>query len=69
MYTLEGRYRVQLGDAQFDAPPGSFIFIPGGTPHTWQNVSDTPARFFAAFTPAAPQFEQFFVRYVLGSEV
>jgi oxalate decarboxylase/phosphoglucose isomerase-like protein (cupin superfamily) len=39
------------------------IFIPRGTPHTWQNVGDTPARFFATFTPAAPQFEQFFVRY------
>ena len=63
IYTLEGRYRVQLGDAQFNAPPGSFIFIPRGTPHTWQNVGDTPARFFAAFTPAAPQVEQFFARY------
>jgi quercetin dioxygenase-like cupin family protein len=63
IYTLEGRYRVQLGDSQFDAPPGSFVFIPRGTWHTWQNVGNGPARFFAALYPAAPQFEQFFVRY------
>lgn len=63
IYTLVGRYRFQLDDAQVEAPPGSFLFIPRGTAHTWQNVGNTPARFFAAFTPAAPQFEQFFMRY------
>jgi len=63
IYTLEGVYLVQLGDAQFEAPPGSFVFIPRGTPHTWQNVGRTPARFFAALVPASPEFEQFFVRY------
>jgi quercetin dioxygenase-like cupin family protein len=63
IYTVEGLYRVQLGDARFDAPPGSFFFIPRGTAHTWQNVGTTPARFFAALIPASPEFEQFFVRY------
>jgi quercetin dioxygenase-like cupin family protein len=63
IYTLEGTYRIKLGDQLFDAPVGSFIFIPRGTAHTWQNIGDTLARFFAAFTPAAPEFEQFFVRF------
>jgi quercetin dioxygenase-like cupin family protein len=63
IYTVEGHYRVRLGDAQFDAPPGSFFFIPRGTAHTWQNVGTTPARFFAAMIPASPEFEQFFLRY------
>jgi quercetin dioxygenase-like cupin family protein len=63
IYTVEGHYRIQLGDAQFDAPPGSFVFIPRGTAHTWQNVGPAPARFFAALIPASPEFEQFFVRY------
>ena len=63
IHTLAGRYRFQLGDSQFDAPPGSFIFIPRGVAHTWQNAGETAARFFAAFTPAAPRFEEFFVRY------
>jgi quercetin dioxygenase-like cupin family protein len=63
IYTLNGRFRVLLAETLFDAPPGSFVFIPRGTPHTWQNVADTPARFFATIMPASIRFEQFFVRY------
>jgi quercetin dioxygenase-like cupin family protein len=63
IYTVEGCFRVRLGDELFDAPAGSFIFIPRGTAHTWRNIGDAPARFFAALIPAAPEFEQFFVRY------
>ena len=63
IYTLEGRFRIRLGDQLLDAPAGSFIFIPRGTPHTWQNSGDTTARFFAALMPGATEFEQFFVRY------
>ena len=49
--------------SEFEAPPGSFVFIPRGTAHTWQNVGATLARLFAAMIPASPEFEQFFVRY------
>jgi hypothetical protein len=38
-------------------------FHPKGTAHTWQNIGDTTARFFAALMPGAPEFEQFFVRF------
>jgi quercetin dioxygenase-like cupin family protein len=62
-YTLEGRFRFRLGDALHDAPVGSFVFIPRGAPHTWQNVGDAPARFVAALMPAAPSFERFFDRF------
>src|SRR2546425_3469053 len=63
IYTLEGTFRVKLGDTLHDAPPRSFVFIPRGTPHTWQNVGAEPARFFATIMPAATAFEQFFTRY------
>lgn len=63
IYWLEGRFRIKLGDVIQDAGPGSFVFIPSGTPHTWQNVSDRPARFFATIMPAAKAFEEFFERY------
>jgi quercetin dioxygenase-like cupin family protein len=63
IYTLEGRFRIRLGDELHDAPAGSFVFIPRGAPHTWQNIGDTGARFLAVLMPAAPEFEQFFVRY------
>jgi len=63
IWILEGRFRVRLGDDMNEAAPGAFVFIPRGTPHTWQNIGDAPARFFAGTMPASIAFEQFFVRY------
>jgi quercetin dioxygenase-like cupin family protein len=63
IYTLDGTFRVRLGDDLVDAVPGSFVFIPRNTPHTWQNVSDGAARFVATLIPASVEFEEFFLRY------
>jgi quercetin dioxygenase-like cupin family protein len=63
IYTLDGHFRVQLADALTDAPPGSFVFIPRGTAHTWQNVGDASARLLATIMPADRRFEQLFLRY------
>src|SRR3954462_9422941 len=63
IYTLAGQFRIKLADELIDAPAGSFVFIPRGTPHTWQNIGDAPARFFATLMPAARGFEEFFTRY------
>lgn len=62
-YILDGQFRVQLAARLLDAPPGSFVFIPRGVPHTWQNVGATPARLLATVVPADPHFEQLFLRY------
>jgi quercetin dioxygenase-like cupin family protein len=59
-YVLEGRFRFKLDSEVEDAPPGAFVFIPRGVPHTWQNVGDAPGRFLAIVTPAG--LEQFFDR-------
>jgi oxalate decarboxylase/phosphoglucose isomerase-like protein (cupin superfamily) len=63
IYTLAGSLRVKLGDTLREAPAGSFVSIPRGTPHTWQNVGSEPLRFFATIMPAAVAFEEFFKRY------
>lgn len=63
IYTLAGSLRVKLGDSLREAPAGSCVFIPRGTPHTWQNVGAEPLRFFATIMPAAVGFEEFFKRY------
>jgi quercetin dioxygenase-like cupin family protein len=63
IYTLTGSLRVKLGDTLRELPPGSFVFIPRGTPHAWQSVGTEPLRFFATIMPAAVAFEEFFVRY------
>jgi quercetin dioxygenase-like cupin family protein len=63
IYALDGMLRIKLADELIDAPPGSFAFVPRGTPHTWQNIAGAPARFLAVLMPAASAFEEFFLRY------
>lgn len=58
MYVLDGEMRFKLGDEIRAAPAGSFVFVPRGTPHTWQNVGDGPARMLIHFTPSG--MERFF---------
>ena len=62
LYVLEGLLRVKLEATIEDAPAGSFVFIPRGIPHTWQNAGEGPARILILFTPAAGGMEQFFER-------
>lgn len=63
IYILEGTFRIRLGDELLDAAPGSFVFIPRGTPHTWRNIGAAAGRFFFGVIPAATAFEEFFKRY------
>lgn len=42
-YVLEGTMSFLLGDAWVDAPRGSFVLIPGGTTHAFENRSDSRA--------------------------
>lgn len=58
LYVLEGEVRFKLGDELQTAPAGSFVFVPRGTPHTWQNVGDGRARMLIHFTPSG--MERFF---------
>jgi quercetin dioxygenase-like cupin family protein len=57
-YVLDGELRFKLAGTLHDAPAGSFVFIPKGTPHCFQNVGDAPARILVMFTPAG--MERFF---------
>jgi len=63
IYTLDSTFRVKLDGTLHEAPPRSFVFIPRGTPHTWQNIGTELGRFFATVMPATTEFEQFFARY------
>jgi quercetin dioxygenase-like cupin family protein len=63
IYVLDGSFTVKLGNDLINAKPGSFVFIPRGTPHTWKNAGDVCASFCAGFVPAAPAFEEWFMRY------
>jgi len=60
-YILEGQFRFQLDEELRSAPAGSFVFVPRGTPHCFQNTGDTPGRILVLFTPAG--MERFFDRF------
>lgn len=60
-YVLEGDLRFRLGSEIAGAPAGSFVFVPRGTPHCFQNVSPEPARILVLFTPSG--MERFFDRF------
>ena len=60
-YVLEGELRFRLDQELHDAPAGSFIFVPRGTPHCFQNSGEQDARILVMFTPAG--MERFFDRF------
>jgi len=62
LYVLEGRLRLRLDGTDHSGPAGSFVFIPRGVPHTWQNAGEDHARILFVFTPASPGMERFFER-------
>jgi len=60
-YVLEGELRFSLDGESAAAPAGSFVFVPRGSPHCFQNVGDGPARILVLFTPSG--MERFFDRF------
>ena len=53
VYVLEGEIDFRVGDDVYENRPGSFVFIPRGTPHTFQNVGSGAARMLLMFTPSS----------------
>ncbi|MDQ6815912.1 MAG: cupin domain-containing protein [Actinomycetota bacterium] len=60
-FVLAGELRFKLEGDIRRAPVGSFVFVPRGTPHCFQNIGTEPARILVMFTPAGMErfFEQF----------
>jgi Cupin domain len=50
-YVLEGTLAFRLGDEEVEAPAGSAVLAPAGTPHTYWNPSPEPARYVLVMTP------------------
>jgi uncharacterized RmlC-like cupin family protein len=64
---LSGDLRFRLGDDLSAAPSGTFVLIPPGTPHCFQNVGDSEATVLVTFTPGG--MEAFFDRFAELTEV
>jgi quercetin dioxygenase-like cupin family protein len=50
-YVLEGTLHLTVGEAEIDAPAGSYILVPPGILHTFANTSDSPVRFLNLNAP------------------
>jgi mannose-6-phosphate isomerase-like protein (cupin superfamily) len=57
-YVLEGKFEVECADESFRAGPGSFVLLPKGLPHRFQNISEKPGRLLCVQSPSG--VEQFF---------
>jgi quercetin dioxygenase-like cupin family protein len=57
-YVIEGECEWRVGDQLVSATPGTFVFIPPGTPHNIANVTDKPARMIMTVSP--PGHEHYF---------
>lgn len=51
-YVLEGVYFIFIGDAQYECPAGSFLFVPAGIEHGFR-VGSIASRKLNLYSPAA----------------
>lgn len=51
-WVLEGDLEVMVGENRFEAGAGSFVRLPRGVLHSYQNVGTGPARFLTLMVPA-----------------
>ena len=51
-YILEGEITFEIGGERLVATPGTFANMPVGTPHSFKNESDRPARMLISVAPA-----------------
>ena len=71
-FVLEGTMSFRLGDAWHDAPKGSFVLAPGGTPHDFENRGDQRAgvlnlSFPGGFEQHMPGISQWFIEHPPGN--
>jgi mannose-6-phosphate isomerase-like protein (cupin superfamily) len=50
-YVLEGTLGFARGDERLEAPAGSAVLVPRGTPHTYWNAGPGRARYLLVMTP------------------
>jgi mannose-6-phosphate isomerase-like protein (cupin superfamily) len=57
-YVVAGEYEFRIGNEVTTMPPGAFLLVPRGTPHTFRNAGEGMGRIVGTFNP--PQFAQYF---------
>lgn len=67
-YVIEGTLNVLVGEEWVQAPRGSYVLIPGGTPHAFENREAAPAGFIAFTVPGGFEEDMPGIAAALGSE-
>jgi quercetin dioxygenase-like cupin family protein len=57
-FVLEGTFAIKVGERCITACPGTYVYIPRGTPHTFQNLERRRSRMLVMATPGG--IEQYF---------
>lgn len=69
-YVLEGTMSIRIGDTWHDAPRGSFVLVPGGVVHDFENRSDARAGVLnftpGVFEQAMPEIARWFAEHPPG---
>lgn len=70
-YVLDGTMTFLVDGRWFDAPKGSFVLAPGGTPHDFQNRTDERTGALnisvpGAFEPRMPSIVKWFLEHPPG---
>lgn len=60
-FVLQGHFRFLADGQMLDAAQGSFVFVPRGTAHCFQNVGGEAATILVMFTPSG--MERFFEQH------
>lgn len=67
-YVIDGTLSVQIGDGWSDAAKGSYILIPGGTPHSFENRGSVPSGFISFNVPGGFEEKMDGIAAALASE-
>jgi mannose-6-phosphate isomerase-like protein (cupin superfamily) len=66
-FVIEGTMSILVGEEWIDAPAGSFVLIPGGVTHDFENRSDARAGVLnftnGVFEPEMPGIAQWFAEH------
>ena len=67
-YVIEGTMSVLVGDEWIEGAKGSFVLIPGGTPHDFENRGSVRAGILnltvpGPFEPEMPAIAEWFAKY------
>jgi quercetin dioxygenase-like cupin family protein len=70
-FVLEGTMSLLVGEDWIDAPAGSFVLVPGGTTHDFENRSDSRAGILnftpCVFEPEMPGIAEWFAEHPPGN--